>query len=231
MVEKYGYARVSTKDQNPERQIIALKEAGLDEKHIFVDKISGKSFDRPYYNLLVGTERTAPLLRAGDTLIMTSIDRMGRNYSEILAEWRRLTEMQIKIKILDMPILDTSEYNGTSVDRRFICDLVLQILSYVAEKERLQIKKRQKEGIEAAKKSGKQIGRPSMPYPLNWDAIYAGWQNGELMPQEAIQKSGLIPRTFYKLAARYEEEKGIKRKRYYNYRALKRKDNREKNLP
>lgn len=216
----YGYARVSTKEQHEDRQILELKKAGLEDRYIYIDKISGKSFNRPSYNLLVGTESSAPLLREGDTLLITSLDRMGRNYSEIQTEWRHLTnDLKVDVKILDMPLLDTTGSGvAATLDRRFISDLVLQILSYVAEKERLNIKRNQRAGIEAAKKAGKRLGRPRIDYPEIWPDVYKRWQNGEITARRAMQESGVEDASFYNLAKRYESENGIKRKRYHNFR-------------
>ena len=139
----YGYARVSSKEQNLERQIKELKGAGVEERNILMDKQSGKDFNRKSYNLLVGTDTTAPLLREGDVLTVYSIDRLGRNYTEIMKQWQYITqEIKADIRVLDMPLLDTRN-NGDSLDSRFVADLVLQILSYVAQKERENIKVRQ----------------------------------------------------------------------------------------
>ena len=136
----YGYARVSSKEQNLERQIKELKGAGVEERNILMDKQSGKDFNRKSYNLLVGTDTTAPLLREGDVLTVYSIDRLGRNYTEIMKQWQYITqEIKADIRVLDMPLLDTRN-NGDSLDSRFVADLVLQILSYVAQKERENIK-------------------------------------------------------------------------------------------
>ena len=161
------------------------------------------------------------MLRQGDLLIMTSIDRMGRDYTEIKREWQRLTEeLKVDVKILDMPLLDTSsfsvEFEKTTLEKKFISDLVLQILSYVEEKERKQIKKNQKDGIEVARKAGKQIGRPKLQYPENWKQIYTDWQDGKLTTSEAVQEAGVEKRSFYNLAKRYERANNIQRKRYYN---------------
>ena len=143
----YGYARVSSKEQNLERQIKELKGAGVEERNILMDKQSGKDFNRKSYNLLVGTDTTAPLLREGDVLTVYSIDRLGRNYTEIMKQWQYITqEIKADIRVLDMPLLDTRN-NGDSLDSRFVADLVLQILSYVAQKERENIKVRQSQGI------------------------------------------------------------------------------------
>ena len=132
----YGYARVSSKEQNLDRQLAELRQAGVEERNIFTDKESGKTFNRKAYNLLVGTEESASMLRKNDLLIVYSIDRLGRNYSEIMKQWKYITqEIQADIKVLDMPLLDTSKQDN-SLDNRFVAELVLQILSYVAQKER-----------------------------------------------------------------------------------------------
>ena len=141
----YGYARVSTTDQNLDRQLLQLKAVISDERYIICDKASGKDFNRKGYNTLVGSQNNAPLLRAGDLLVITSLDRLGRNYNEIRQQWEYITHtLNVDIRVLDMPLLDTSN-TGESLDKRFIADLVLQILSYTAEKERAHIKERQKE--------------------------------------------------------------------------------------
>ena len=173
---EYGYARVSSKEQNLDRQIKELKAAGVEERNILTDKQSGKDFDRKSYNLLVGTENTAPLLREGDLLTVYSIDRLGRNYDEIMKQWKYITqELKADIRILDMPLLDTRS-NGNNLDSRFVADLVLQILSYVAQKERENIKIRQAQGIAVAKEQGKHLGRPAAEFPENWKYIQIGKQ-------------------------------------------------------
>ena len=167
----YGYARVSSKEQNLDRQIKELLQAGVEERNILKDKQSGKDFNRPAYNSLVGTENTTPLLREGDLLIIYSIDRLGRNYTEIQNQWQYITkELKADIKVLDMPLLDTT-VNGKSLDSTFVADLVLQILSYVAQKERENIKVRQAQGIAVAKEQGKHLGRPKAEYPANGKSI------------------------------------------------------------
>lgn len=174
----YGYARVSSKDQNIDRQIIALTEAGVEKENIFIDKQSGKDFNRPAYQELINT------IKNGDCIIIKSIDRLGRNYSEIIEQWSLITKtLQVDIKILDMPLLDTSygkDFMGT-----FISDLVLQILSFQAEQERTYIKQRQAEGIAAAKLSGVQFGRPRKPLPENFEDLYQRFRNKEPISQLA----------------------------------------------
>ena len=200
---KYGYARVSSNDQNLDRQIEQLKAAGIDERYIYLDKASGKDFDRKAYNTLVGTEYTAPVLRYGDTLVVLSLDRLGRNYQAIKQQWEHITkDIGADIEVLDMPLLNTSDQGN--LDRQFISDLVLQILSYVSERERLNIKERQKQGIETAKKKGTKFGRPKIKKPENWNDIYCRWQTGEITAVQAMRESGLKKGTFYKLAKAIE---------------------------
>ena len=195
----FGYARVSTQDQNLDRQLDQLREVVPDERNIITDMQSGKDFDRKGYNTLVGSEQNAPLLRKGDMLIITSLDRLGRNYTEIHQQWARITkEIGADIRVLDMPLLDTTTGDG-SLDQRFIADLVLQILSYVSEKERLSIKIRQRQGIEAAQLRGKKFGRPKITVPENFDEIIQEWKCGNITAKEAIERSGLKRSTFYRL--------------------------------
>jgi DNA invertase Pin-like site-specific DNA recombinase len=164
---EYYYARVSSKEQNLDRQIEEFKKLGAPERNIITDKQSGKDFNRPGYNSLVGTATTTPLLREGDLLIIYSIDRLGRNYTEILREWQRITkEIKADIRVLDMPLLDTR--GGKDLLGAFIADLVLQILSFVAQTERENIRERQAQGIAAAKMRGVKFGRPSQKLPSNF---------------------------------------------------------------
>ena len=151
-----------------------------EERYIYTDKQSGKDFDRKSYNLLVGTANIAPLLREGDLLTVYSIDRLGRNYNEIMKQWQYITqELKADIRVLDMPLLDTRS-NGNSLDSRFVADLVLQILSYVAQKERENIKVRQAQGIAVAKEQGKHLGRPIATFPANWEEVYKQWKEGKI---------------------------------------------------
>ena len=203
----YGYARVSSKEQNLDRQLAELRQAGVEERNIFTDKESGKTFNRKAYNLLVGTEKSASMLRKNDLLIVYSIDRLGRNYSEIMKQWKYITqEIQADIKVLDMPLLDTSKQDN-SLDNRFVAELVLQILSYVAQKERENIKIRQAQGIKIAKEKGKHLGRPSAEFPLNWKEVYSEWKNKDITAVEAMKRMELKKNTFYNLVKRYENEK------------------------
>lgn len=213
----YGYARVSTAEQNLDRQISALLAYGIPSKYIFADKASGKDFCRKSYNALVGTETSVPLLRRGDLLVIYSIDRLGRNYGEIRNQWQHLTgDMGVDIKVLDMPLLDTRCVGGNDLDRRFVSDLVLQILSYVADKERANTLSRQRQGIDVmpidpqtgkkiSKKTGRPTGRPSAQYPDNWAEVYTRWQHGELTAVAAMRQLGLSRSTYYKLVNSYKK--------------------------
>lgn len=203
----YGYARVSSKEQNLDRQIVELKNAGVEERNILTDKKSGKDFNRPGYNSLVGTENTTPLLREGDLLIIYSIDRLGRNYTEVQNEWKRITQdIKADIRVLDMPLLDTTT-TGNSLDKTFVADLVLQILSYVANKERNNIKTRQAQGIAIAKENGIHLGRPKAKFPENWEPAYSNWKIGNTTATQCMKDLSLTRTTFYKLVKIYESEK------------------------
>lgn len=196
----FGYARVSHQSQNLDRQLDQLRELVPEERNIIIDKQSGKNFDRMGYNMLVGSDHNAPLLREGDLLIITSLDRLGRNYTEIHEQWRRITkEIKADIQILDMPLLNTAS-GPDDLDHKFIADLVLQILSYTSEKERLAIKSRQRQGIESAKARGKKFGRPSVKITPDVKAIFEKWESGEISAVEAMRRSGLKRTSFYKIA-------------------------------
>ena len=200
----WGYCRVSSVDQNLERQQAAMRNEVIDEKHILCDKASGKDFERRTWNLLVGTETSAPLLRKGDLLVVLSLDRLGRNYTEIRKQWEYITtEIGADIKVLDMPLLDTST-TTESLDRRFIADLVLQILSYTAEKERANIRKRQAEGLEVARAHGVKMGRPTKKYPDNWQDVYIRWKQNRITAVDAMRELNLTKPTFYRLVKRYD---------------------------
>ncbi len=201
-MRKYGYIRVSDKDQNEARQIDAMTEAGVDEAFILIDKISGKDFERPNYKLL------KKVLREGDLLVVESIDRLGRNYREILEEWKCITQrLKVDIKVLDMPLLDTSLHKDLLGE--FISNLILQVLAYVAEQERLNIKKRQAEGIAAAKKRGKHLGRPKVEIPENFKEVYEKWNNKEITARAAMKELNLKPTTFYNMVKNYKANKPI----------------------
>ena len=194
----YGYARVSTKEQNEQRQLIAMREFGIAENRVYMDKQSGKDFDRPAYRRLVRR------LRPGDTLAVKSIDRLGRNYREILEQWRILThERRVGVVVLDMPLLDTRQ--GKDLMGTFIADLVLQILSFVAQSERENIRRRQEEGIAAAKARGVKFGRPPLPLPENFYEIHRTWRNKELTLRQAAEACGLPVGTFYGKAVKFEK--------------------------
>lgn len=202
---KYGYARVSTIDQNLDRQLKQLHDEGIDDRHIITDKASGKDFNRKGYNSLVGTENTVPMLREGDLLVICSLDRLGRNYSEIKEQWEYITHtLKADIKVLDMPLLDTSSNNENNLDKKFIADLVLQILSYTAEKERINIRTRQRQGIDIALQNGVKFGRPSIDYPENWEKVYKQWKDEKITAKTAMELLDLKRNTFYRLVKKYE---------------------------
>lgn len=194
----YGYMRVSTREQNEDRQRIALDAAGIEPKRIFMDKQSGKDFERPQY------KRMLRKLRQGDVLYVKSIDRLGRNYGEILDQWRMLTkEMGADIVVLDMPLLDTRR--GKDLIGTFLSDIVLQLLSFVAENERAAIRQRQAEGIAAAKARGVRFGRPTKPLPENFCENYRRWKSGEVTCSAAADACGMPLSTFRDRAKLYEE--------------------------
>lgn len=212
----YGYTRISSKDQNIQRQLDALHEAGIEDKYILIDKQSGKDFYRKQYNLLTGTDKTAPLLRSGDCLVILDLDRLGRNYTEIGQQWLLITEtIGADIKVLDMPLLNTNSITD-SLEKKFVRDLVFQVLRYVAEKELINTKERQRQGIESAKKAGKKFGRPAATYPDNWEEVYKAWSAGEVNSKNAMQKAGVKSNTFYKLLERWEKENGLERAIVHN---------------
>ena len=186
----YGYARVSARDQNLDRQLDALEEFGVDPKLIMKDKASGEDFNRPAYKRL--TKR----LRPGDVVVIKSIDRLGRNYDEILSEWRKITrDKKVAIVVLDMPLLDTREVKD-GITGVFISDLVLQLLSYVAQVERDNIKQRQAEGIASAKARGVQFGRPPIPRPKIYGETKALYQDGVITRKEAATRLKICVSTF-----------------------------------
>ena len=187
----YGYVRVSSTDQNEDRQMIVLHELGVSDRNIYMDKKSGKDFDRPQYKRMVRR------LRPGDLLYLLSIDRLGRNYDEIQKQWRILTkEIGIDICVLDMPLLDTrrsKDLLGT-----FVADLVLQVLSFVAHSERDNIRKRQAQGIAAARARGVHLGRPELKLPPDFTQIVSAWERNEITTEEAAKRSGMSTSTFYR---------------------------------
>lgn len=192
----YGYVRVSTKEQNEDRQLIALRQVGISEKNIYLDKLSGKDFNRPQYRKLLRK------IRKDDLLYIKSIDRLGRNYEEILQQWRMLTkEKGIDIVVLDMPLLDTRR--GKDLMGTFLSDVVLQVLSFVAENERTTIRQRQAEGIAAARARGIRLGRPPQPLPENFHAEFQKWKRGEITGVAAARACGMPLSTFRYRAENY----------------------------
>ena len=192
----YGYVRVSSQDQNEDRQMIALREKLVDPKHTYIDRQSGKDFDRPQYKKMVKK------LKTGDLLYILSIDRLGRNYEEIQRQWRVLTkDIGIDICVIDMPLLDTR--NGKDLMGTFIADLVLQILSFVAQSERENIKKRQAEGIAAARARGVHLGRPEKSAPEDFPAIVEAWETGKMKLTDALKHCEMGKTTFYRRLREY----------------------------
>ena len=190
---EYGYARVSTKEQNEQRQIVALEEFGLDRKQIFTDKQSGKDFERTNYRKLVRR------LKDGDTLVVKSIDRLGRNYEEILEQWRIITKDKgAAIVVLDMPLLDTRR--NRDLTGTLIADIVLQLLSYVAQTEREFIRQRQAEGIAVAKAQGVRFGRPPLAQPEEFPTVHQAWLKKEISAREAARRLSVTHKTFLRWA-------------------------------
>ena len=193
---EYGYVRISSTDQNEERQISALREKQILQKNIYKDKQSGKDFERPQYKKMLKR------LKAGDLLYILSIDRLGRNYKEIQNQWRILTkEIGVDICVIDMPLLDTR--NGKDLMGTFIADLVLQILSFVAQSERENIRKRQAQGIAAAKKRGVRFGRPEKPMPDGFAETVKLWEKKEIDIKAVLEMCGLKEATFYRRLREY----------------------------
>lgn len=192
----YGYVRVSSTDQNEERQLIALQEKGVPTENIFMDKQSGKDFNRPQY------KRLMQRLKTGDLLYILSIDRLGRNYEEIQVQWRILTkEKGVDICVIDMPLLDTRQ--GKDLMGTFIADLVLQILSFVAQSERENIRKRQEEGIAAAKARGVKFGRPEKALPEDFGKLISEWEKKKISLAEVLEKCDMSEATFYRRLREY----------------------------
>lgn len=195
MEEKiYGYVRVSTREQNEDRQMIAMQQFGVAQTHIFLDKQSGKDFNRPAYRRLLN------ILREGDTLVIKSIDRLGRNYEDILEQWRIITkEKKAAIVVLDMPLLDTRQ--NRNLTGTLIADIVLQLLSYVAQTEREFIHQRQAEGIAAARQRGVRFGPPCKERPSNYEECLIAWQEGIISAREAARRLQVAHKTFLRWAA------------------------------
>lgn len=197
----YGYVRVSTKEQKEDRQLVALRKAGVEEKNIFVDKLSGKDFNRPQYKRLLRK------MKRDDLLYIKSIDRLGRNYKEMVEQWRIITKVRgIDIVVLDLPLLDTRW--GKDLMGTFLSDIVLQLLSFVAENERINIRQRQAEGIAAARARGVHLGRFPRPLPENFQAVYQRWKTGEITGTAAAKECGLPLSTFRYRVETYEKGRG-----------------------
>lgn len=198
MKKVYGYARVSTKEQNLDRQLEVLRSYGIEDRDIITDKQSGKDFNREGYLTLKNN-----LLRAGDTLVIKELDRLGRNYEEIKNEWNELIKSGIEIIVIDTPILNTS--NKGDLEKSLISNIVFELLGYMAEKERVKIKQRQREGIDIALAKGKQFGRPAIRFPENWEEVYFQWKDKKITAVKAMDLLGLKKNSFYKLVKEYEE--------------------------
>jgi DNA invertase Pin-like site-specific DNA recombinase len=195
----YGYARVSAKDQNEARQIVEFQNYGIPERDIFMDKLSGKDFSRPKYLML-----RDHLLRKGDTLIIKHLDRFGRNYQEILDEWKHIVkDIGADIVVIDMPLLDTRQ--SKDLLGTLITDIILQLLSYVAEQERHNIRQRQREGIAIARSQGVKFGRSENTFPPAWEELYAKWQAGEITAVAFYKELDIPKSSFYDLARRYRD--------------------------
>ena len=193
----YGYVRVSTREQNEDRQLIALREVGVSDKNIFMDKQSGKDFERPQYKKLLRK------MKKDDLLYIKSIDRLGRNYAEILEQWRLLTQTKgADIVVLDMPLLDTRR--GKDLMGTFLSDIVLQVLSFVAENERTNIRQRQAEGIAAAKAKGVKLGRKPLPLPENFYEVHRAWRSKKLTLKQVAAACNMPVGTFYGKARKFE---------------------------
>ena len=198
-VKKFGYARVSSKDQNTERQIQILKAEGIDERDIYVEKKSGREFSREVYRMVVDQ-----LMREGDMLVVTELKRFGRNYNEIYHEWYHITkEKNCDIKVTSMPILDTSQ--SKELLGQLITDIVLSIFAYVADEDWTERHELQRQGIEVAKDDGKHLGRPQVEFPENWMASYDSWKNGRITARAAMKEMNLKKDSFYRLVKKYEQ--------------------------
>lgn len=204
MKKTYAYIRVSTKEQNIDRQLESISKyclnnnIDIDERDIIIEKQSGKDFNREGYLTLKNS-----LLRKGDTLIIKELDRLGRDMAMIKEEWRELEKLGISIVVIDTPILNT--VGKTDLEKTLISNIVFELLSYMAEKERVKIKQRQAEGIAAAKAKGIKLGRPEVQYPDNWIEVYNSWKGKEITAVKAMEFTGLKKNSFYNLVKRYEE--------------------------
>lgn len=200
----YGYVRVSSREQNEDRQLDALREMEIAKRNIFIDKQSGKDFERPQYKRLVRK------VKREDLIYIKSIDRLGRNYSEIQEQWRFLTkEKGADIVVLDMPLLDTRR--GKDLMGTFLSDIVLQVLSFAAENERTNIRQRQAEGIAAAKARGVRFGRPQINMPEYFGKTVRSWERKEITVEEAVRRCGVSESTFYRRLREYRAERRVKK--------------------
>jgi DNA invertase Pin-like site-specific DNA recombinase len=198
MKKIFGYIRVSSTDQNIDRQLEEMLAIGINERDIYIDKQSGKDFERPQYKAL------KTILRSGDIVYIKSIDRFGRNSREIKREWEEITQgIGADIKVLDMHLLDTTQYKD--LIGNFVSNLVLEVLSFVAEQERKNIKQRQQEGIKIAKAKGEHLGRPRAKLPDQWEDIYKDWKSDNTTAVKAMERLNLKKSTFYKLIKQYEQ--------------------------
>lgn len=196
--KKFGYVRVSSRDQNPARQIQILLEEGIEERDIYVEKQSGKNFEREVYRMLVDN-----IMREGDMLLVTELKRFGRNYAEIYREWFYITkEKKCDIKVTSIPILDTTLYK--ELIGQLITDIILAVLAYVAEEDWHERHELQRQGIAAARASGKHLGRPKIKFPDNWLIGYTQWKKGEITAKAAMELMGLKKDSFYRLVRKYE---------------------------
>ena len=201
-MRKFFYARISTKDQTLERQIVEAKKIGIEEEYIFLEVASGKDFKRPEYQLL------KRMLREGDVLYIKSLDRLGRNKQMILDEWNELVKVKkVDIVILDMPLLDTTKYKDMNGLENLISDIILQLLSYMAEDERLRTKERQREGIKIAREKGIKFGRRKIDPGEKFEEVYQEWKSGQITAVKAMEMLGLKSNTFYRRVKEYESKK------------------------
>jgi DNA invertase Pin-like site-specific DNA recombinase len=193
----YYYARVSSREQNLDRQILAFQSLGADERSIFTDHESGKNLERPQYQALKNA-----ILRKGDTLVIKSLDRLSRNKTDIYRELQYFKENNIRLKVIDLPttMLDLPEEQGWVFD--MVNNILIEVLGTIAEQEREMIRKRQAEGIEAAKQKGKKLGRPPLTFPENWDEVYAEWKNGKITAKRAMELTNTKRTSFYKLVGK-----------------------------
>lgn len=204
MQKKYGYARVSSKEQNLDRQIDALRQYVVSDRDIITDKESGKDFDRQGWQMLRGQ-----LLRDGDTLYIASLDRLGRNKAQVLEEMQTLKKLGVRLVVLDLPttMMDAPEENKWVID--MINSLLIEVMTTIAEQERHTIRQRQAEGIAAAKARGKKLGRPAAEFPSDWARIYVAWKNGGISAVQAMQELHMKRSTFYKLVKEYEKDGSV----------------------